>query len=94
MPEATKDPRQYTQCWCHKCRGGTVTKRTEYNHRTQPRAPAVPTSANLWQMQANNSRMVTEDSSNLVSGDHNKRIEGGEAADRMAKKRRVDENVV
>lgn len=38
--------------------------------------------------------MVAEDSSNLVSRDHNKRIEEGEAADRMAKKRRVEENVV
>ena len=92
MPEATKDSRQYAQCWCHKCRGGTVTKRTEYNHRAHPRAPVAPTSAALWQMQANNSRMVTEDSTKLVSGDRNGRIEEVEAADRIAKKPRVDEN--
>jgi len=43
-------------------------------------------------MQANNSRMVTEDSTKLVSGDRNGRIEEVEAADRIAKKPRVDEN--
>ena len=85
MPES-KDPRQYTQCWCHKCRGGTVTKRTEYNHRAHPRASVAPTSAAHSQMLAN--------ASMIVSGDNNDGIEEGEASDRRVKKRRVDKDAI
>ena len=86
MPESTKDLRQYTQCWCHKCRGGSVTRRTEFNHRAHPRAPVAPTSATHSQMLA--------EASMVVSGDNNDRIEEGQAADKRAKKCRVDEDVI
>lgn len=42
MLQSTKDLRQYTQRWCQKCHGGTVTKRTERNHRDHPRATNAP----------------------------------------------------
>jgi len=94
MPEATKDTCQYTRCWCHKCCGGTVIKRTEYNHRAHPHAPVPPTSAALCQMQANlNSRTVTEDSM-IVLGYHNDKIEEDEVAERRAKRCWVDEDVI
>ena len=86
MPESTKDPRQYTQCWCHKSRGETVTKRTEYNHRAHPCAPVAPTSATHSQMLA--------EASTIVSGDNNDRIEEGEEADRRAKMRWVNEDAI
>ncbi|KAM6495410.1 hypothetical protein JOM56_008116 [Amanita muscaria] len=94
--QSSKDPSQYTQCWCHKCRGGTVTKRTERNHRESPRAANAPETVlhNQRKLRNSESRTPVENNMNHVSeGHHITRIyERNEAAvDRSTKKRRLDE---
>ncbi|KIL63474.1 hypothetical protein M378DRAFT_127762, partial [Amanita muscaria Koide BX008] len=94
--QSSKDPSQYTQCWCHKCRGGTVTKRTERNHRESPRAANAPEPVlhNQRKLRNPESRTPVENNMNHVpEGHHITRIyERNEAAvDRSTKKRRLDE---
>jgi len=37
-----KQSKEYTSCWCDKCRGGDVTKRTQHNHEAKPRFRNAP----------------------------------------------------
>ena len=81
MLQSTKDPRQYTQCWCHKCRGGTINKRTERNHRDHPRAANAPTSESGLLAQCGSSSRVrnTIEERSVVDGDRSgkrRRVEG------------------